>query len=61
MKSLDKKSRKNLIELLKNNYKIECEKLKNENIFLDEENNIYVYNNIPIAFIRDKKYIQQYF
>jgi PUA domain protein len=53
MKSLDKKSRKNLIELLKTNYKIECEKLKNENIFLDEENNIYIYNNIPIAFIRD--------
>jgi len=55
MKSLDKKSRKNLIEILKNNYKIECEKLKNENIFLDEENNIYIYNNIPIAFIKDNK------
>jgi len=55
MKSLDKKSRKNLIEILKNDYKIECEKLKNENIFLDEENNIYIYNNIPIAFIKDNK------
>ena len=55
MKSLDKKSRKDLIEVLKNNYKIECEKLKNENVFLDEENNIYIYNNIPIAFIKDKK------
>jgi len=54
MKSLDKKSRKNLIEILKNNYKIECEKLKDENIFLDEENNIYIYNNIPITFIKDK-------
>jgi len=42
MKSLDKKSRKKLIEKLKNDYKIECEKLKNENIFLDEENNIYI-------------------
>jgi len=55
MKSLDKKSRKNLIEILKTDYKIECEKLKNENIFLDEENNIYIYNNIPIAFIEDNK------
>ena len=55
MKSLDKKSRKNLIEILKNDYKIECEKLKNENIFLNEENNIYIYNNIPIAFIKDNK------
>jgi Predicted RNA-binding protein (contains PUA domain) len=55
MKSLDKKSRKNLIEILKNDYEIECKKLKNENIFLDEENNIYIHNNIPIAFIKDNK------
>ncbi|BFI73085.1 RNA-binding protein [Nanoarchaeota archaeon] len=52
---LDNKRKKELIEKLKNSYKIECDELKKENIFFDEKNNIYIYNKIPIAFIKDNE------
>jgi PUA domain protein len=52
---LDNKRKKELIEKLKNNYKIECDELKKENIFFDEKNNLYIYDKTPIAFLKDNE------
>jgi PUA domain protein len=52
---LDNKRKKELIEKLKNNYKIECDELKKENIFFDEKNNLYIYDKMPIAFLKDNE------
>ncbi|MGC9079720.1 MAG: DUF1947 domain-containing protein [Nanopusillaceae archaeon] len=53
MIALDKKKKKELINILENKYKIDCNQIKNEDIFLDEKNNLYLYKGMPIAFVKN--------
>lgn len=54
MRNLTNKETRNLLKILREEYKINIDKL--ENLKYDEKNKIYYLYNTPIAFERDKIY-----